>query len=240
MTTLNWINIKYRIVKSIILDIIFPIQCLSCQSEGEWLCERCVSKLKLYNYHLCPICQVENKDGSVCGYCKSYSNLDGLFVVLEKSLLTQKMIHFIKYNYIIDIFPFLKPKLIDHYLLNPHLRDFFVLVPVPLHPRRYLSRGFNQSEIICNLIKETKGNRIDSGLLKKIKFNHHQVGLNANKRHENIDNSFVVNYETNTLKSDSILIVDDVYTTGSTLDECAKVLKLGGYTKVWALVLIRG
>lgn len=227
-------------IKKIILDIVFPIRCLSCNKEGDWVCSRCLNKIKLYNYNLCPICELDNKDGSVCGYCKNNSHLDGLMVVLENNELTRKNIHFVKYNFISDIFGYLKPRLSEFISKNPIWRDFFVLVPVPLHRRRFLERGFNQSQIICDIISEIRGNKINNKILKKIKYHHHQVGLDADKRKSNIVNSFMVNHEFDEDYNKTIIIVDDVYTTGSTIEECAKTLKESGYKKVWGLVLIKG
>ncbi|MDO8668711.1 MAG: ComF family protein [Candidatus Buchananbacteria bacterium] len=226
-------------LKKIFLDIIFPIKCLSCRAEGDWLCLRCLSQLRLYNYNLCPICGLENKDGQVCGYCRHISNLDGLLVILENNKLSQKMIHLVKYNFIPDIFNHLKPRFVEYFGKNPLWRDFFVLTPVPLHPRRFLERGFNQSQLICDIISGIGGNKINDQLLKKIKYNRHQVGLGASKRHVNITGSFKTTVNLQADYNKPIVIVDDVYTTGSTLEECAKKLKEAGYKTVWGLVLIR-
>lgn len=226
-------------IRKFILDLIFPIKCLSCQAEGYWICSRCLNKIRLYGYNLCPICELENRNGSVCGYCKDSSNLDGLMIIFENNELSRKMIHFVKYNFIDDIFTYLKPKLSDYLNNNPSWRDFFVLVPVPLHRRRFLERGFNQSQIICDIIGETKGNKINNKLLKKIKYNKHQVGLSADRRRSNIVDSFKINLSVAIDHSNHIIIVDDVYTTGSTMEECAKQLKIYGYKSVWGLVLIK-
>lgn len=213
---------------------------MACKTEGDWICSTCLNRIRLYNYHLCPICELENKDGSVCGYCKDISHLDGLLVILENNKLSQKMIHLVKYNFISDIFTYLKPKILEYFNRNSFWRNFFILVPVPLHRRRFLERGFNQSQLICNIIGEIKGNKINNQLLKKIKYNRRQVGLSASKRHSNIVSSFKVDPNFSEDYDQPIIIVDDVYTTGSTMEECAKQLKIAGYKKVWGLVLIRG
>jgi len=240
MRQFSTLKVDWFKFRKIILDIIFPIRCVGCQKEGRWICERCWVGLKLYNYSLCPICGLESKNGSVCGYCQKLTSLDGLSVILEKNNLSQKLIHFVKYNFVVDILTVLKPQFIEYFKINPWWRDFFVLVPVPLHRRRLLERGFNQSQLIAQIISEIKGNKINPKLLQKIKYNHHQVGLSADKRRSNIIDSFRVSFDLKEDYHQTIVIVDDVYTTGSTMEECARVLKEAGYQKVWGLVLIRG
>lgn len=216
------------------------MKCIYCSLEGDWLCNKCLDLVKRDNYNLCPICEVENSNGAVCGFCRKNSNLDGLMVVLENSQLNQKIIHLVKYNFITELLNYIKPKIFSCINNNPNWRDYFVLVPVPLHRRRFLERGFNQSEIISNIIGEVKGNIINNQLLAKVKYHRHQVGLNAKQRKLNIVDSFAVNDRCLVDFNKTLVIVDDVYTTGSTMEECAKTLKEYGYQKVWGLVLIKG
>jgi ComF family protein len=169
----------------------------------------------------------------------SYLSSNGLLILLENTDLSKRMVHFVKYNFITDIFSYLKPKFIEYFYKNPLKQDFYVLVPVPLHSRRLLERGFNQSEIICNIISSFNKVKINSKLIKKIKYNHHQVGLDAHTRHSNIVGSFKLDHNFLEDYNKQIIIVDDVYTTGSTLEECARILKENGYKNVWGLVLIR-
>lgn len=227
-------------IRQFILDVLFPIKCLGCQKESEWLCEKCLGKLKLYNHYSCPHCDSPNANGAVCGYCQKIYHLDGLMVILENNQLTKQLINLVKYNFIVDLVECLEPKLTEYFNKNPWWRDFYVLAPVPLHQRRFLERGFNQSQIICEAIKKIKGNQINNLLLKKIKYHHPQVGLKAKKRQINVVGSFKVNLSLPSDYNKTIVLVDDVYTTGSTLEECAKTLKAIGYQHVWGLVIIRG
>lgn len=227
-------------LKKQFLDLIFPIKCISCGLEGDWLCVKCLDLVKLNHSNFCPICDVENSQGSVCGFCRNLSSLDGLIVVLENSRLNQKIIHLIKYNFIVDLLNYLKLKIVKSLTNNLVFRDYFVLVPIPLHRRRFLERGFNQSELICNLINSFFGNKINTQILKKIQYGYHQVGLGADSRRHNVVGSFKVDNIANEDFSKTIILVDDVYTTGSTISECAKVLKERGYQRVWGLVLLKG
>ena len=227
-------------IRQFILDVLFPIKCLGCQKEGNWLCEQCLAKLRFYNHYSCPHCDSPNISGAVCGYCRKIYHLDGLMVILENSQLAKQLINSIKYNFIVDLVKCLEPKLSEYFNRNPWWRDFYVLTPVPLHRRRFLERGFNQSELICQAIGEIKGNEINNSLLKKVKYHHPQVGLKAKTRQINVIGSFKVNSTSSNDYNKTIVLIDDVYTTGSTLEECAKTLKENGYQEVWGLVIIRG
>jgi len=119
-------------LKNFVLDLVFPMKCIYCSLEGDWLCNKCLDLVKRDNYNLCPICEVENSNGAVCGFCRKNSNLDGLMVVLENSQLNQKIIHLVKYNFITELLNYIKPKIFSCINNNPNWRDYFVLVP-PWH-----------------------------------------------------------------------------------------------------------
>ncbi|OGY44255.1 MAG: hypothetical protein A2820_03190 [Candidatus Buchananbacteria bacterium RIFCSPHIGHO2_01_FULL_40_35] len=227
-------------ISQIIWDILFPIKCLGCHRAGEWLCADCLAKIKIYSYYHCPICGQENKNGSVCGYCRPSSFLDGLLVMLENNRLTKQLINLAKYDFIVDLLKGLEPKIAEYLRRNLFWRDSYVLAPIPLHRRKFLERGFNQSQIICEVINKIKGNEINNSLLEKIKYHHPQVGLSADKRRVNITGSFKINQNNSGDHDRTIILVDDVYTTGSTLEAGAKELKANGYQNVWGLVLIKG
>lgn len=227
-------------IRKFLLDVLFPIRCLGCSREGEWVCGDCVSLLQMNTFCSCPVCKQENSVGRVCGYCKKSTSLDGLLIVLENNDLSSEVIHYLKYNFVIDLLDDLKPK-IDNFLnKNPFWRDFYVLVPVPLERKKFLKRGFNQSRLIAKVISSVCGNRIDDDLLLRVGKSHAQVGYGADVRHRNILGHFKVCREKIQDLDKMIFLVDDVYTTGSTMGECARVLKEVGYKKVWGIVVVRG
>jgi len=112
------------------------------------------------------------------------------------------------------------------------------LVPVPLHIRRERWRGFNQSQLIAEKLSDKFGIEIDCHGLKRVKHGKAQAKLSKSERWENIKGSFF--WEKESLSGRNIILIDDVVTTGATLNEAAKVLKENGAGEVWGLVVARG
>ncbi len=111
-----------------------------------------------------------------------------------------------------------------------------VLVPVPLHPRRLRSRGYNQSALLTKELSKKLGLDMDESLLIRAKNTRPQVSASREERRENVQGSFRCDRDVN---GQAVILVDDVATTGSTLSACAAVLKDAGATSVWCLVLAR-
>jgi ComF family protein len=111
-----------------------------------------------------------------------------------------------------------------------------LIMPVPLHPARLKERGYNQSELLASQLGQLLQLPVNSTKLQRIKKTEAQVGLGAGERQKNVAGAFAVK---TTLQDQSILLIDDVCTTGSTLDACAVALKAAGAASVWGLTLAR-
>ena len=111
------------------------------------------------------------------------------------------------------------------------------LLPIPLHKKRKAWRGFNQAELLAEILAENFNVDLRGDLLKRIKNTKPQVGLKSLKRAENISGAFQVMGEA---RGQTFLLLDDVITTGSTMNECAHVLKQAGADKVYGLAVARG
>jgi len=107
---------------------------------------------------------------------------------------------------------------------------------VPLHRRRYAWRGFNQAEILARFWSSALGINMDRRLLYRRRNTKMQVKLNGEERRKNLLGAFAVR---GALPAKRIILIDDVFTTGSTLQECARVLKLAGAVEVWGAALAR-
>lgn len=116
--------------------------------------------------------------------------------------------------------------------------DFDRIIPVPLHPEKLKERGFNQSLVLARQIGRRFAIPVDVARLKKISPGHPQVGLGRDERRRNVRGTFAVPGGT-TLKGLNVLLVDDVYTTGSTARECSRVLVKSGVREVAVLALAR-
>jgi len=218
-----------------LLDLIFPNFCLGCGAEGKLLCPDCSAKMICQPAEICPICKL----AAVGRHCLG-SPLDDLWTLAHyQDYLTAELIQKIKYSYLTGL---------AGAALNRCLEAFWqktasqssrqaVLIPVPLHRKRFLERGFNQSELIAVELSKISGLAIENRLLKRVIYNEPQVGLSGNRRRENIKGIFEVDYRAiSSVWGSELLLIDDVYTTGSTLSECARILKTAGFSKVSGLV----
>jgi ComF family protein len=112
-----------------------------------------------------------------------------------------------------------------------------LVVPVPLHSRRFRDRGYNQSELLAEQIGSAMGLRVVVDVLQRVRSTVPQVGLSADQRRKNVTGAF--GCAGTTLERQDVLLVDDVCTTGATLEACSVALQKAGASHVWGLVLAR-
>lgn len=236
-----------------IIDMIFPISCLGCGHEGEWLCSDCKKKIVVNDVFVCPECGLRTDFGNFCKLCATRHELAGVLIATDyNNLLTQQMIKNFKYRFAYDLSQtiayFLQQKIdIAHHLpcsskkYYPKLFHDFktgLFISVPLHKKRRRWRGFNQAEkLVLSLDKKMQ---LDYNFtdLCRVRYTIPQANLNREERLCNLHNSFV--WQGSDLKNRDVVLVDDVATTGTTLEECAKVLKSAGAREVWGLVVAKG
>jgi len=223
-----------------LLNLIFPARCIVCgQSSEHYICRDCFGKIKEKTQQVCPICRQPSALGAVHPQCRSKTALDGVLVAAEgEQELLRKIIHRFKYRYLRDLENTLGNFLARAMIRNlDNLKDQIVLVPVPLHPRRQRERGFNQAQRFCEYLAKNL-ELIVSPILRRDRYTSTQTRLSRSERLENLLGAFTA---TVGVDPDKIyVLVDDVYTTGATLEECAKALRAGGAKKVWGLVVSRG
>lgn len=240
------------------LDLIFPVECLGCGIEGEWLCGKCFAEIKLKPSQYCLHCKKENDFGRFCRSCGVIYSLDGVWIVaLYDEFIISRAIKSLKYHFVKDLADILSRLLIlfignllkqgadmkkikqaenlPQVILN--FNDNLV-IPVSLSRKRLRWRGFNQAELLARKIAENYGLDMDSENLIRVKHKRPQAKLDEIHRMENIKQCFVWRGEN--LNKKNIILVDDVVTTGATLNECAKVLKENGAGEIWGLVAAKG
>ena len=243
--------------RDLVLDILFPISCLSCGTDGVWLCDNCLQKLQAFSFQVCPKCEkfiIES--GKLCQACKRTTlknkdfSLNALVVAAKyKENNLSKIVHFYKYNLIRDLYDPLG-RILTKAFLDSDLPLPDLIVPVPLHPRRLRWRGFNQSELLADYVSENLTPGMEIPVLKDllVRKKHTTPQMKVRKyseRRENIKNAFEFNNDANCLEqlqhlnNYNILLVDDIATTGATLNECARILKQSGAKKVFSVVLAR-
>lgn len=224
------------------IELFFPKFCLSCQKEGEYLCQDCLSLAGVMESSFC-LCEKPQRlpDPGKCRNCRK-RKLDGLyFAVSYGNNIVKRLIHRLKYEPCIkDLSLTLAQLIFSHLMLLEKNFDEkkFVFVPVPLTKRKLKRRGFNQSEEIAKKLSKLIQIPTVSNCLLKIKETAPQMEISGQERKENIKDAFVIK-DKRGISGKKILLVDDVYTTGSTLEECARILKEAEAEEVWGLVVAR-
>lgn len=196
-----------------ILDLIFPKSCLECGKGNKYICSDCIKKVR--------------RLGEFPGERISVFKYEG---VIRKAIIS------LKYKFSSDISEEIA-ELISKELkkMNLNLKEV-VLVPIPLHPKRQKMRGFNQSEVVGEYLANKMRWELNKDILVKNTNTKPQVGLKGRERHLNLKNTFSLNKKQN-LKGKTIIIFDDVYTTGSTIKEAIKVLKKTRPKKLMSLTI---
>ena len=237
--------------RDFILDLIFPIECLGCGAEGIWLCQNCFRQLPIKNEQYCLNCKQPNKFGQFCPNCAPAYALNLILPCLRHDkdlaeILGQFLILFLR-NLInkgrigeADLGAGIGREKIEKIRETPQIifdLKNCLLIPVPLHRKRERWRGFNQTRSIAEVVSGHFNLAISYNLIR-VKHRTPQAKLGAEKRRENIRGCF--SWQGKNLKNAKIILLDDVSTTGSTLEECAKILKQAGAKEVWGLVIARG
>jgi len=232
----------FNTFKNFILDILFPVHCLGCDLEGDWMCQSCLQNVSLQTQQTCPICRIPGT-GRVCPGCRRKTALDGLFVACHyEQPVVQACIHSLKYLGVVSLALPIATYLWHHYKTSPtqSLFDgtYAALTPVPLHPRRRRYRGFNQSALIAKEFSKLANLSVSELLIRK-RYTESQMTLSRPERLTNVVGAFACAPGFEKIP-ENVIIIDDVATTLATLHECASVLKSHGAKTVWGLVVARG
>ena len=205
---------------SIVLDVLFPPTCVACNKPGSYLCSDCQHNIHYYS-QLLPL--------------KSASSLDGLFALGKHEPPLQNLIKHIKYYGHSDMAKTAAHLLAIHLPMSFHNVD--LITAIPLHVRRERERGYNQSDILAKHLS-TELHLPYQRLLQKVRSTLPQAGLTRNQRLSNLERAF--RCHSDSLSGKRILLIDDVTTTGATLQEAALVLKQAGAALVLGAVLAHG
>jgi ComF family protein len=222
--------------KDFLIGLIFPKICLSCGANGFSLCPRCQNKIKILKIDTCIYCGKISPRGKICQNCKGKSSLTGVIVAAKYSGIIKKSIHQLKYDGNTELLQPLGKILIKKFS-DSRISGQIIATSVPLHLTRKNTRGFNQSELLGKYMAKEVGVRYEE-LLKRIKSTESQIKFHRYERIDNLKGAFKA--ETKNLSGKKIILVDDVCTSGATLEACAKELRRAGAREVWGLVLAHG
>ena len=237
-----------------VFDWLYPPRCRACGGnisgrDAEYLCSGCWSKIRLVSHPLCTVCGRPffdtSGDDHNCAACLArqpsfirarawgcYSRDESLDHPLRQ--VVQKF----KYGRRVSLgkpLGRLMARGCEKFIRQCHVD---LIVPVPLHPRRLRWRGFNQSLLLARQVSRLYGLPVDPFSLHRARETAPQTELAEDQRRKNVRGAFAVD-EKKYLKGKSVLLVDDVYTSGATVNECSRVLIRGGVKEVTVLTLAR-
>lgn len=206
--------------------------CVLCDAPttGTWACKECASELPYLPRARCAVCAVPLASGATCGAClERPPAFDGIFAVLAYDFPVDALIHAFKYGGRLELAPALGEAFAA---AGAPAAD--VLVPMPLAPRRLRERGFNQALELARFVSRRHGIPILPGACRRVSDTPPQAALPWRERARNVRGAFVCDTALNGLR---VAVVDDVVTTGATLNEIARTLREVGAVSVvgWAL-----
>lgn len=231
-----------------ISDTLFPPLCLACHTVlatgvEEVFCPDCRHQIIFITGSRCPVCGIIFPDSPsgdhLCGNClenKHWFTSARAAVVYDGVIL--EAIHQFKYGRNMTTGTALASFLAGFDFADQDLDSFDAIVPVPLHIKRLRERGFNQSLILARALGEKHRLNVNFSLLKRCKLTLTQTGLHKKEREMNISGAFVTG-SPEKIREKKLILVDDVYTTGATINECAKTLVKAGAAQVAVVTLAR-
>jgi len=226
-------------------DLFFPPSCLNCQAplntgDHPLLCPACLDTVRLVRRPWCSCCgEVFSGEGGdhLCERCLAtpprFSKARALFVFAPPVVT---LIHAFKYLGNRAALSSLLAMVSEDRLNKLDLGESDLVIPVPLHPKRLRQRGFNQAGLVAR--KLFPGSKISFSSLKRLRVTASQTGMDRRTRRRNVKNAFSVS-DPSLVKGKKILLVDEVFTTGATVDECAKTLLATGARQVEVFTLCR-
>ena len=232
-----------RDLRQLALDVLFPLACLGCRKDAELLCPTCCEKIAPLSGQSCPFCHKHiTPHGETCFSCSPRISLDGVFVAYDhRNPLVSAALHAFKYRSLESLSQPLS-RLFVQAVASSGLPLPDRILPVPLHPWKLRYRGFNQSELLghslATLLLPGTTIPFDTESLLRHRFTLPQQRMpDAASRKENIKNAFSVPKQNRIFVAEKyIWLIDDIATTSSTLDACARTLKRAGARKVFGIV----
>lgn len=206
---------------SSIFGLIYRQKCLvcGCSKESNFVCKSCLKTLS---------------------FCTSFEQAKIENVKIYSAFLYEgilkKLIHALKFNHKKNTSKILA-HLLYEYFLSTKLENNFIIVPTPSHKQRVLTRGYCQVNLICSEFSKLSNIKINDKILKKIKNSKPQFELNKKLRKENLKGTFEINLEN--YNGENILLIDDITTTGATLEEIITLFKNKNITNITALTLCK-
>ncbi len=230
-----------------LVSLLYPPHCANCGADtdgGVHLCAACAGQAKKIEAPFCRRCS-EPFDGDITGEftCANCAGRTLHFDCAVARYLSRGVVREFVHRFKYDRHFYLRHPLTDwlaETLDDARIRaqPIDALVPVPLHSARFREREFNQADVLAELLAKRTGTPLLRAL-KRIRYTTTQTRLDRHERMENLRNAFRVR-DTPAVQSRHLVLVDDIFTTGSTVDECARVLRAAGAASVRVVTVARG
>lgn len=232
-----------------LLDLIFPTcRCVCCGQESPLsptgLCVACEKELKEaeQGWEICAGCPTFIPVGAkYCVNCRKGKDhwFDAARAVFPYQGVVRKIIQDFKYRGVVRWHKQLGALMQEAVRRDSRFRDMGLVIPVPLHGQRKKMRGYNQSELLAREIARGLGLPVHTDILHRVADTPSQTGLNKKGRQENLQNAFQT-VDNGQIQGKNILLVDDIYTTGATVEACSRILKVGGAKSVFVVTCAAG
>jgi ComF family protein len=222
------------------LDMLFPVHCAGCQKIGQVLCPACIAQIQPLSSPICEFCGTPLSTYGTCKNCQYHRpRISGQRAVSLYQEPLRECIHRLKYDGNTRLAVPLGLLLAQAYRYYSMQAD--MLVPVPLHSERQQQRGFNHALLLAEVCSANIGVPMNDNIMVRHRATVAQVDLHPRERYQNVAGAFACPSTTarSVLNGRKILIIDDVSTTGTTLEACATPLFEAGAKEVWGLVLAR-
>jgi ComF family protein len=231
-----------------LLDLIYPPRCIFCTEiipfqEERGICKRCRNTLPFIEGKVCQKCGKPIQDSdhrTTCFDCIKNSHVyDRGWAVFAYEGMVKDAIYRFKYGGHKEYGKYLGKLMAEKIKYQISEEGFDLIIPIPIHKRRKKERGYNQAEELAKSISSELGIPMDPFILARVKETSPQSGLSIVQRQNNIKKAFKID-DTINLHQMKILLIDDIYTTGTTINYCADLLKERGAKKVFFLSLSIG
>lgn len=221
----------FKIFSNDILDYFLPRFCSSCStkllSNENTICFNCLSKIQIAEQP-----RLAHEFNRKFADANIIADFFAMFV-FEKDKELQHAIHSLKYENKFPIGVYLGSLLAEKILISKTVWKIDLIIPIPLHHLKKAERGYNQSLYIAKGLSKVLHCRFSDRIIKRIKYTESQTGMNLKERQKNMLEAFKIRNK-KTIQGKTILLVDDVITTGATISECGKILLESGAQKVYA------
>ncbi len=219
-----------------ILDLVFPPRCVACGKEGAFLCQACVASAPLIPQPSCVRCARPVRAAGLCEVCQAEpSSLEGVLSPFAMDDVVRQAVYALKYHNLRALAPTLGALMAAHVQQAGVTAD--VLVPVPLHPHRWRERGYNQAELLAKEIGRRLSLPVAPHGLARVKHSDPQArAASREERRANVEDAFLAKAS---FLGQRVLLVDDVCTTGATLESCAASMLQAGAARVWGVTLAK-